>query len=466
MCSIGGMQPSVELIPQRTFGQLVDVIVTVIVFIITLIAMCIAASMGAVGALNMTVPCGRCGLILSFAVFPTILLFLCLVLSLILAHLESWDVWTSFLFMVSLLCGMGEQLTNATPSTQEAMFFSLLCCLLESSIGGVIIGIVGAHPKVVAFISCMEGGDQLTTEIGLPGKRPRAHGHAGPNDLDEFKSVGELVGELAEKDRQLDAVHEDANRAWAENKRLHMEIQSFKENIKDTEWLKSAVQQLQNTVTRTQEDADTQNTTQQKEIESLQAQIEMLKLKLAAQGVEDAADEKKTWQDLRMHRTDWEPSVMKRTRLSDAMSPEVVEVERVSIEFDETEKQLQSPHMETPAARLQLKTIEQPKQTNHLSLMAAAQSVRYQNEMNLLEEENERLRQELSKLRVLLQSLQEREEAHRIHQHKLEHQEANDTQQISALRQQLEAAAIALSCVRDSSICNQKKARQRRCCAV
>jgi len=154
---MAAMPPMVTLVPTSTGGQITDILVSVIVFSLTSAALGIAASTGMVMQLSEFIPKGIHGLVLTVLTIPFTLVLMSLILALFLARLEGWDVWTSFLFMISMLCGLGDPLTPVTPSTDKANFFVLLCSVIELSLGGAMIGIIGGHPKVTHFLAYVEG---------------------------------------------------------------------------------------------------------------------------------------------------------------------------------------------------------------------------------------------------------------------------------------------------------------------
>jgi len=169
ICNIATMPPMVNLVPANTGGQIADILVSVIIFALTAAVLGVAASTGIVTELCELIPKGHHGIILTMSMIPVALLLLTFVLALFVTHMEGWDLWTSYLFMTSILCGLGDPLTPVVPTTDKANFFILLCSILELSIGGAIIGIVASHPKVLDFIAYIEG-NNLEIEIAKSGE--------------------------------------------------------------------------------------------------------------------------------------------------------------------------------------------------------------------------------------------------------------------------------------------------------
>jgi len=156
MCNIASLPARVSLTPQSVVGQLVDIVVALTVFTLKAVVLGIAANMGIISDVTNKIPETVCGVCVCLVAVPSGLFLLTVLLGAICAALESWDVWTGILFMISVVCGMQDPLTKEKPTTGTASFFALLCCVLELSIGGAIVGVIGSHPKVIAFISFLE----------------------------------------------------------------------------------------------------------------------------------------------------------------------------------------------------------------------------------------------------------------------------------------------------------------------
>jgi len=156
MCNIAALPPMVHMVPANAVGQITDIVVTVTIFTLTAVILGIAASMGMIIDLSNRIPDTTSGICACLLAVVFCILLLTVLLGAIFSALESWDMWTGFLFMISIVCGIGDPLTSRHPVTEKANFFALLCSVVELSIGGAIVGLIGAHPKVVALIALLE----------------------------------------------------------------------------------------------------------------------------------------------------------------------------------------------------------------------------------------------------------------------------------------------------------------------
>jgi hypothetical protein len=164
LCNMIGVGPLVDLMPDTTFGMFVDIVVSLWGLLVTATLLGLAACVNLSTTMSSNVPEGVGGLMRTMLIYiPLCLIAVASVSGLMLAAIEKWPPGDGILFMIGELCGIEDPLTESSPETTAAAFFTTLCFAVELSIGGAIIGTVGAHSSVIAFLVCCEG-EAATTE--------------------------------------------------------------------------------------------------------------------------------------------------------------------------------------------------------------------------------------------------------------------------------------------------------------
>jgi hypothetical protein len=69
---------------------------------------------------------------------------------------KGWSVHESFLYLISAMTGLGNPLTNETPSSPAGKLVAIIAALWQLSIGGTIIGLTGAIPLATWAIDAIE----------------------------------------------------------------------------------------------------------------------------------------------------------------------------------------------------------------------------------------------------------------------------------------------------------------------
>lgn len=157
LCNMVAIPPMNDLVPAEAVGTAVDLAIAVINLVLSALVIGFCASMGWVHSLDVLVPRHCCGVVVAvFAISGIFALvgFLCAV---VLALLEGFDVWQSFLYTMSVMCGIGNPLTDFVPTTDKENFFAALCSVVELGIGGAVVGLLAGHPKMLQAVAALDG---------------------------------------------------------------------------------------------------------------------------------------------------------------------------------------------------------------------------------------------------------------------------------------------------------------------
>jgi len=161
MCNMVAIGPMNSLTPASTLGNVVDILVSTMMLILSSTIIGFVAGMGIVGILSdfLCAPRWRnfVGVVVTLMVAIVVLTFIG---GLLLSVLEGSDIWDSFLFLAGLICGIGNALTDYAPQTDRGNFFAALCSMLELAFGGAIVGILASHPKILGFVVLLEGAEE------------------------------------------------------------------------------------------------------------------------------------------------------------------------------------------------------------------------------------------------------------------------------------------------------------------
>eukprot|EP00928_Gymnodinium_smaydae_P078058 TRINITY_DN6166_c0_g2_i2.p1 TRINITY_DN6166_c0_g2~~TRINITY_DN6166_c0_g2_i2.p1 ORF type:complete len:579 (-),score=141.42 TRINITY_DN6166_c0_g2_i2:49-1689(-) len=155
MCAIG---PMVNLTPDTNLGLICDIAVSVLALLVTSTTLGLAASFGMATEAIHSTPQGFLGFLRTLFIYvPIVLLTLSSGTGALLAGIDGWAASDGILFMIGALCGIQDPLTAASPASDPAFFFTAICTVVELCVGGVVIGIVGAHPAIAKFVVLVEG---------------------------------------------------------------------------------------------------------------------------------------------------------------------------------------------------------------------------------------------------------------------------------------------------------------------
>ena len=74
----------------------------------------------------------------------------------ILAEVEGWKIKDGFYYIISMLCGLPNPLTDVTPDSDEGKIVDIIIALWALSLAGTIIGIVGGMSVINTLVESAE----------------------------------------------------------------------------------------------------------------------------------------------------------------------------------------------------------------------------------------------------------------------------------------------------------------------
>mmetsp|Transcript_43683 Transcript_43683/g.127127 ORF Transcript_43683/g.127127 Transcript_43683/m.127127 type:complete len:468 (-) Transcript_43683:195-1598(-) len=171
LSNLGGLlRPLTKAKPATFEGQLMDVGLSLVQFILTQIITGLAAALSLFRTVKDGLPSSWWGLF-SWAVIvlPLIMLALVVASGHILALIEGWPEQVGVMYMASSMLGMCAPLTQDSPDSVAGKVFDIASIVVELSAGGALIGTICAHTKMVGVIALIEGdgdgdGDGATTD--------------------------------------------------------------------------------------------------------------------------------------------------------------------------------------------------------------------------------------------------------------------------------------------------------------
>lgn len=154
----GLSSPLTGVSPTTAFGDFIDIIVSLWCLLLASAFMGVAGSLRSVSWISDTMPSTFVGFLrYIFLWIPACLLLVGAFCGGILAAKENWSWFTGFLFMLSSMCGLQTSLVSVSPTDPAGIFVEFLGLAVELTLGGAIIGVIGAHPYVASFITFLEG---------------------------------------------------------------------------------------------------------------------------------------------------------------------------------------------------------------------------------------------------------------------------------------------------------------------
>eukprot|EP00418_Pyrodinium_bahamense_P079320 CAMPEP_0179067190 /NCGR_PEP_ID=MMETSP0796-20121207/29363_1 /TAXON_ID=73915 /ORGANISM="Pyrodinium bahamense, Strain pbaha01" /LENGTH=310 /DNA_ID=CAMNT_0020764215 /DNA_START=32 /DNA_END=964 /DNA_ORIENTATION=+ len=199
---LGLQDPLTDIIPDSTFGNIVDIIMSLWAMVLFTAAMGLAASMSMVSHTTQRMPSTTCGLLRYMLIHvPTLLILVSLATGAIMSAIEDWSVFDGFLYMAGVMCGLANPLVDNVPDSPWACFVEVLCVSVELSLGGAIIGIISAHPLAQRVVILVEGADHHSEETAAAG---------------DGKEVEELRAKVARLEAELEEVSGKAPAAKTE----------------------------------------------------------------------------------------------------------------------------------------------------------------------------------------------------------------------------------------------------------
>ena len=91
-----------------------------------------------------------------FVVIPIVIIVVALLFGFILAEVEGWSIKDGFYYIISMLCGLPNPLTEVTPENDEGKIVDIVIALWALSLAGTIIGIVGGMSVINSLVDSAE----------------------------------------------------------------------------------------------------------------------------------------------------------------------------------------------------------------------------------------------------------------------------------------------------------------------
>ena len=91
-----------------------------------------------------------------FLIVPVIVLAVAALFGLLLAELEGWSFPDGFYYIISMLCGLPNPLTDVDPDTTEGRIIDIVIAIWALALAGTIIGIVGGMSVIGNLIESAE----------------------------------------------------------------------------------------------------------------------------------------------------------------------------------------------------------------------------------------------------------------------------------------------------------------------
>ena len=91
-----------------------------------------------------------------FVVIPIVIIVVALLFGFILAEVEGWSIKDGFYYIISMLCGLPNPLTDVTPENDEGKIVDIVIALWALSLAGTIIGIVGGMSVINSLVDSAE----------------------------------------------------------------------------------------------------------------------------------------------------------------------------------------------------------------------------------------------------------------------------------------------------------------------
>eukprot|EP00443_Scrippsiella_acuminata_P098921 CAMPEP_0115572242 /NCGR_PEP_ID=MMETSP0272-20121206/370_1 /TAXON_ID=71861 /ORGANISM="Scrippsiella trochoidea, Strain CCMP3099" /LENGTH=296 /DNA_ID=CAMNT_0003006845 /DNA_START=106 /DNA_END=993 /DNA_ORIENTATION=- len=154
---LGLANPLTHLAPTSVAGSIFAYILSLLGLLIVTAAMGLVAQMSLVSVIIEAMPETFAGLLRFVVLYtPASLTLLALATAVPMAIAEDWAFSDAFFYMAGAITQ--DTLTDVVPATAAGCFVEVVCTCFELSLGGAIIGVVGATPLAARLIAFVEGG--------------------------------------------------------------------------------------------------------------------------------------------------------------------------------------------------------------------------------------------------------------------------------------------------------------------
>jgi len=156
-CLLALESPLTALVPESAMGRIAAYFINLWGLVIITAAMGIVAQMSLITSFADLMPGTLKGFLLFALVhIPAALTLVAVLTGGSIALAEAWSFADGFYYMAGAIAGV--PLTDVAPQTALGCLVEVICTCFELSVGGAIIGIIGAAPLTVQVMQFVEGG--------------------------------------------------------------------------------------------------------------------------------------------------------------------------------------------------------------------------------------------------------------------------------------------------------------------
>lgn len=223
--NMAGVSPLVQSSPDTELGDGLDIIISLWSMMLVNMILGITAGMQLMSSITDSMPEQVCGLLRYLLIYvPAALIVITCALGGFLAAIEGWSFRNGFFYMISIVCGLGTNLTNVKTTSGAGKFVEILCSISNMTLSGALIGIVGSHPLFGKFVNWMEG----SYDTGASEKDASEQ----KENVPEVTKVDDTeVMKLRSQNEQLTAeastIHAELQRLREDNFVLSQQLQQF-----------------------------------------------------------------------------------------------------------------------------------------------------------------------------------------------------------------------------------------------
>jgi len=129
-------------------------------------------------------------LLFTFLFVPVVVIALAFLFGAILAAAEGWHIIDGFYYVISMLCGLPNPLTDVNPDTDLGKFVDIVIALWSLAVAGCVIGIVGGMSIVTNFTEAAESASFFhRSKVTATLQREISTTAGGSVDFDQFRQI-------------------------------------------------------------------------------------------------------------------------------------------------------------------------------------------------------------------------------------------------------------------------------------
>lgn len=158
LCNMLGIGPLISYVPDTTIGILADILISCWAMLIGATILGLSAGLSITVKWVQTISPTVWGFTRALLLYvPIVMVLLSCITGGAIALMEEWSFSDGFLYMVGALCMIEDPLTQVAPDSDAGYFFMALCFVIETLLGGAVIGVIGSHKVVEDFMARLQG---------------------------------------------------------------------------------------------------------------------------------------------------------------------------------------------------------------------------------------------------------------------------------------------------------------------